>query len=149
MLKLLKKKRLIEFLQFDIDENIELDDSITISLKDIGHISFSYIYSGYWMFENDMTEEEYDEYFFDEPFININELFIEPTYRYNGYAKILLQKALDYIKKEGIKIIYLNASPMGLDGLNKDQLVKFYKSFGFKILNDKYNNNTEMIKYLD
>ena len=44
------------------------------------------------------------------------------------------------IKEMGYHQIYLNASPMGFEGLNITDLVWFYKGFGFKeILNQGHN----------
>jgi len=55
-----------------------------------------------------------------------------------------MNKALELIQKNGIKLIVLNASPLGQD-ISLDNLVVFYKKFGFKIFKNQ-GNNVIMIK---
>jgi GNAT superfamily N-acetyltransferase len=103
--------------------------------------------NGYFMFEDDMTEDEYDELFPDDTFLRIEHLFVPDDYKDNGYGKQLVNQAIQYAKEISEDVIYLNASPMGNSGLSISNLVNFYKKFGFQILphSDKWSNNKEMI----
>ena len=134
------------------DSDLENSDSITIEgviNGDVfGHITISDTVNGYWKFEDEMSEDEYDELFPDDSFATIETLEISDDYKGKGFARPLMLKALDYIKSTGEYTVYLNASPMGFKGLSIEPLVNFYKSFGFKIIIDDYAENKEMILYL-
>ena len=78
----------------------------------------------------------------DKSFINIttnsktNSAFIDlvkvvPEYRNNKLATNLMNKVLNYIKSKGFNIVSLNPLPLDQDGLNLNQLIKFYKKFDF------------------
>ena len=131
------------------DSDIENSDSITIEgviNNDVfGHITISFTVNGYWKFEDEMSEEKYDKLFPDDSFATIEVLEVNDNYKGHGLAKELMKKGLDYIKESGENIVYLNASPMGYRGLSIQPLVNFYKSFGFEIIVDDYNENKEMI----
>ena len=143
----------INKLSFIIDDS-DFDNSDTITInaiangKVVGFVVIGEEYDAYWKFEDEMSEEEFDRIFPDDSFATIETLEINDEYKGKGYARPLMNKALSLIKERGENIVYLNASPMGFRGLNINDLVKFYASFGFKIIVDDYDENKEMVLYL-
>jgi GNAT superfamily N-acetyltransferase len=135
----------VTFTTFDDDGRVTI--SANVGRTNVGNIIVEQLMNVYWMFEDDMSEDEYDELFPDDTFLRIEHLFVPDDYKDKGYGKALVAQAIQYAKEIGENIIYLNASPMGSSGLNINNLVNFYKSFGFKILphSDKWSNNKEMI----
>ena len=135
----------ITFTTFDDDGRVTI--SAHVGRTNVGNIIVEQLMNVYWMFEDDMSEDEYDELFPDDTFLRIEHLFVPDDYKDKGYGKALVAQAIQYAKEIGEKIIYLNASPMGSSGLNINNLTNFYKSFGFQILphSDKWSNNKEMI----
>jgi GNAT superfamily N-acetyltransferase len=127
----------------------EDEDETTINAvynnQRIASLSMVAMVSAYWYFEDDMSEDEYYELFPDDEFIQIGYLNVyDKKYMGEGIAKKLMKLAIDKAKKEGFDTIYLNASPMGTEGLKINNLVDFYKKFGFKeIINQ--GNNVQMI----
>lgn len=111
----------------------------------IGEVIIEYITSGYYEFEDVMSEERYDELFPDDKFAKIVHLIIDKEFTGNGYAKKLMVKALDEIKSKGEKTVYLNASPMAHKKMDINTLTDFYSKFGFKTIVDDYDENKEMI----
>lgn len=134
---------------FDINQD---EDRVTITAvfngNIIGSVILEFVMSGYWEFEDEMDEDRYDEIFPDDRFVKIEYLEIDDEYKKQGFAKQLMNKAIEYSKQMGENVMYLNASPMGYSGLNINDLVGFYKSFGFKIIIDDYSENKEMVKYI-
>jgi GNAT superfamily N-acetyltransferase len=127
----------------------EDEDETTINAvynnQRIASLSMVAMVSAYWYFEDDMSEDEYYELFPDDEFMQIGYLNVyDKKYMGEGIAKKLMKLAIDKAKKEGFDTIYLNASPMGTEGLKLNNLVDFYKKFGFKeIINQ--GNNVQMI----
>jgi len=99
----------------------------------------------YYEVDDIFTEEEIDEIFSDDLTLKMEHLEVKDEYKGQGYAKELVKEGLKYAKKQGNEI-YLNASPIGHSGLNLNDLTKFYKKFGFKVLYKQGPNNI-MIKY--
>lgn len=145
---------IIESLSYteDIDDD---GDNVTIKAilngKEIGHVYIQYITGGYsYEFESEMSEERYDELFPDDKYAKIVEINTNFDFRRQGYAKLLMAKALKTIKEHGENRVYLNANPMdGYRGLSLDGLLDFYESFGFKIIVDDYDENKEMLLALE
>ena len=135
----------VTFTTFDDDGRITI--SAMVGRTNVGYIVVEQITNGYWMFQDDISEEEYDEIFPDDSFLKIEHLLVFDDYKSGGYGKQLVNKAIEYGKEVGEDIIYLNASPMGSSGLNIGNLVNFYKGFGFKTLphSEKWANNKEMV----
>lgn len=106
--------------------------------------------NGYWIFDGDLTQDEYDEIFPEDKFMQITHLSIpDPTYRGGGLARKLMTLAIQKSKKLGYNTIYLNASPIQSDkGLNLNDLVSFYESFGFNVFKHQ-GNNALMVLYLN
>jgi len=142
-------------MEFKLIDEREQEDSISIQLIDkkkiLGHIDISEIVDGYWWFDNDkMTEEQFDNLFPDSNFLLIQLLFINEKFRGKGFARILMEefeKLIPKIFKHHNRII-LSASPICFPIANRfdlEQLILFYKKFGFQELEREINNCT-MIK---
>lgn len=121
---------------YDYDE-----DRITIS-SPYGSIVITETYPEY-EFVEDLTPEELENINIDEgdPIVKIEHIEVNPKYRGQGYGKELMKKALEEAKKRNANIIYLNASPMGFDGLPLNALTKFYENFGFTVFKEQGGNN--------
>lgn len=138
-----------EEIHFSLDQDEDRVKITAISNGNVvGSIILDFVIAGYWEFEDEMTEDRYDEIFPDDRYAKIESIEVKDEYKKQGFAKILMQKGIEYSKKMGETVIYLNASPMGFKGLNISDLVGFYKSFGFEIIVDDYTHNKEMIKYI-
>ena len=138
-------------LKFDIEEEDEYGDRIIIKAildgEEIGKSVMEFITAGYWEFEDEMTEEEYDKHFPEDSFAKVEVIEIKDDYKRKGYATELMSKTIEYIKSRNFKEIYLNASPMGMTGASLTPLVNFYKKFGFKTI-VKDDNNEEMVLHI-
>jgi len=139
----------VTFTTFDDDGRVTI--SAMVGRTNVGYIIVEQLMNTYWMFEDELTEDEYYEIFPDDKFLKIEHLIVFDDYKNGGYGKALVNEAIKYAKQVGEDIIYLNASPMGGSGLNIGNLVNFYKSFGFKTLphSDKWSKNKEMVLYLN
>ena len=123
------------------------DERTTLSLNGIGSIVITETLPRY-EFVDDISEDELENLgLYEDDFISkIEDLRINDGYKGKGYAKLLMNKALDYIDENYSYPIYLNASPMQSDGmLNLNDLTRFYEKFGFKVFKRQGNNNL-MIK---
>lgn len=138
--------------QFDIDVD---EDRVIISVlrnrNTMGRIVLEHIFDAYNEFEEIIEDPEYDfdyddyvKTFPNDRYTIIEHLEVVDGERGKGYAKLLMTKAINYAKSKGENVMYLNASPMGFSGLNINDLVGFYKSFGFQTLIDS-GHNVEMI----
>lgn len=114
----------------------------------IGKIVLNLLYEPYtYEFNYDFTEEEYEEIFDDADFmIKIEHIEVDDGYKRTGIAKKLMSDALKFIKKKNVKMVYLNASPMGFSGLGINDLVKFYEKFKFKTIKDQGHNVQMLLK---
>lgn len=146
-------KRLLKNIQALVNESLQVkavhDDEYTNlelykSGKRLAYISFREIQYGYYIFEDDMEEDEYNELFPDDEFAYLETLHVEPEHRGKGYARKLIGEALKYIRSKGLRQVYLNASPSYDSSLALPDLVNLYKSFGFKELSG-YAGNVEML----
>jgi GNAT superfamily N-acetyltransferase len=122
------------------------EDRIKISIPNIGFIVLSMTYPEY-EFLDDLSDDEIKnlEVLEGDPIGKIEHLKINKNYQGQGYAKILTQKAIDKAEQLGWTPIYLNASPMGSEGLNLKDLTDFYNKFGFQTFKKQGPNNL-MIK---
>jgi ribosomal protein S18 acetylase RimI-like enzyme len=77
----------------------------------VGSITIQFVMGGYWEFDDEMGEDRYDEIFPDDKFAKIENLEVDNHYQRQGFAKLLLQKGIEYIKQMNETVIYLNASP--------------------------------------
>jgi GNAT superfamily N-acetyltransferase len=83
----------------------------------------------------------------------INEINIKPEFQNQGYGTKILKDAIAYAKKEQIPIA-LRASVGGhydtKSQMNQEQLIDFYKKFGFELRPDLSNfgsDNVFMVKH--
>src|ERR1035437_260083 len=102
-----------------------------------GRIAVGELTNMFWKFETDFSEDKYDKMFPHDSCAEIIWLQIyndgDRSFRGEGIAKKLINIAINKIKKKGFDRIYLNASPIKIEkGLDLNDLVGFYKSFGFK-----------------
>lgn len=143
----IKESEFIDSLKFITEKQDE--DRIKISAiyknEKIGSVILELNINAYWYFEDDFSEEEYNNYFPNDQFVKIEHIEIyDNYYRGSGIAKKLMNLAINKSKQLGYSQIYLNASPMGFNNLKLNDLVQFYKKFGFKeILNQ--GNNVQML----
>jgi len=118
--------------------------------EEIASLVLNETINGYWIFDGDLTQDEYDEIFPDDKFMQITHLSIpDPKYRGGGIARKLMTLAIQKSKTLGYDTIYLDASPVEADeGLNLNDLVSFYESFGFNVFKHQ-GNNALMVLYLN
>ena len=90
--------------------------------------------------------------------MEILQLDILNRYRGKGYAKLLMNKAINHANKKGLSNIILEPEPMDANGIDKVGLYDFYSKFGFIDTNDgkmglelnkQLNENEEDISCLD
>jgi len=106
-------------------------------IKRMGYLDDIYSYE----FEDFFTEEEIGNIFnYDDEIISIEHLKVDKSFMGMGIGSLLMGRVMQFLKDEGFKQFYINASPMGFDGLNLRSLVNFYKKFGFKEILDQGNN---------
>jgi len=116
-------------------ETSEDETRITVYVdgEKAGDMSMEVMFSPYdWYFSDEFSEEKYDEMFPDDEFIKFSHIEVEDKYKGASVAAYLMELAIKEAKKLGYKEIYLNAFPMGFNGLKLNDLVKFYEHFGFK-----------------
>ena len=134
---------------FDYDVD---DERVTISAfknkKLVGKLDLVFIFDAYHEFEDVIADGELDEQdivkiFPNNTFAMIEHLSVVDGEMGKGYTKQLMNTSMDYARSKGETVMYLNASPMGFKGLRINDLVGFYKSFGFQSLIDS-GHNVEM-----
>lgn len=137
-------------MSYEIDKNGDeiniygyLDDDDLEERELVGTVSVN-ILTNDVLYEYELKDDlDYDTFngvFKNDIIVKIEHINIIDEFRGCDYGKMIMDYTMSYLKKEGYTNYYLNASPMGYDGLNQDNLVKFYKSFGFKELLKQYNN---------
>jgi GNAT superfamily N-acetyltransferase len=136
----------IKKVKFDIVEDDE-EQRITISIKNIGEVILVVSYPEYEFLE-DIGEDGLEELGVEEGDMigKIEHLEIEDKYKGQGYAKLLMIKAIEVAKEKGLMPLYLNASPMGSDGLDIDALTIFYEKLGFQVFLEQGGNNLMILK---
>lgn len=134
--------------------NIKTSDVYRINFEHfgltIGYIEFEEIYHGYFMFENDFDENDFDRIINSDNFIYIVQLYIDKSYRNKGIANELMDKFGNFCKKKLTKFntIILNACPLELS-IPLDLLIEFYKKFEFYPIEElSYTNSQMMIKQI-
>jgi GNAT superfamily N-acetyltransferase len=118
------------------------EERIDISIKGIGHVVLTETYPEYEFIE-DISEDKLAELGVEEGDLigKIEHLEINDNFKGQGYAKLLMQKAIDVAKERDLMPLYLNASPMGSSGLDLEDLTGFYESLGFKVFLNQGGNN--------
>lgn len=97
--------------------------------------------------DGEYSEEEFDKHFPNGGAAKIEYLEVYKEYRQKGYAKILMDSVIKYIKSRGEKTIYLLASPIGFT-IDLESLSNFYKQYGFDIIKD-FGNSHDMVSQLE
>lgn len=124
--------------EFQIQED---EDRTTYSL-DNGSVIITETYPRYEFLE-DLTTEEFESLNLDEDerISKIEHIEVDLAYRGEGIGGQLLLRAINDAKQMGVNFIYLNACPMGIDGLSLTDLTIFYEKYGFKVFKYQGNNN--------
>ncbi len=138
----------VKKVKFDIEDDDE-EQRITISIKNIGEVILVVTYPEYEFLE-DIGEDGLEELGVEEGDMigKIEHLEINDEYKGQGYAKLLMNKAIELAKEKGLMPLYLNASPMGSKryGLDVDDLTGFYESLGFEVFLRQGGNNLMILK---
>ena len=132
---------------FEIEEN-EDGDRITISLKGIGEVILVQT-SPEYEFTEDIDEDTLEELNVSDGDMigKIEHLEVNDKFKGKGYAKSLMNKAIEIAEEYGWMPLYLNASPMGSKryGLGIEDLTGFYESFGFNVFLNQGGNNLMLL----
>ena len=136
----------VKKVKFSIEEE---EERTTISIKGIGEVILVETFPEYEFLE-DVGEDGLEELGVEEGDMigKIEHLEIDDKYKGKGYAKLLMNKAIEVAEEKGLMPLYLNASPMGSKryGLDLDDLTGFYESFGFEVFLEQGNNNLMILK---
>lgn len=125
----------------DIDE-----ERIRFSIPNIGRIILVQTYPRY-EFWDELDEAEQMALKIDENDVigKIEHLEVSERYMRKGYGRMLMVNAINEAKSQDWMPLYLNASPIGMRGLNLNNLTRFYETFGFKVFKHEGNNNLMML----
>lgn len=146
-------KYLFKFNEINSEEKFKykkIGDICRISLNELGDTCYIDVIEMENAYENDfkdyMSYDKYLDIFKKDTIYCIEMLNVTAKSRGKGYAKSLIKESIDYAKKLGYEVIYLNASPVG-HSIDLDSLVKLYNRFGFEVIEelDKWDDNKEMI----
>jgi len=136
-------------IDFDIESREGEEDRTTISINGIGEVVLVETFPEY-EFIDDIDEDTLEELNVEEGDLigKIEHLEINDKYKGQGYAKLLMKKAIEVAKEKGLMPLYLNASPMGSKkyGLNIEDLTGFYESLGFEVFLRQGGNNLMILK---
>lgn len=123
------------------DYNIEEEDRTTISAPQ-GNVIVTETYPRYEFME-DLTPEEFEALGIDEDeaIAKIEHIEVDIGYRGDGVGGQLLAEAINKANSMGVNFIFLNACPMGVDGLSLEDLTAFYEKYGFRVFKYQGNNN--------
>jgi GNAT superfamily N-acetyltransferase len=136
-------------INFDIESREDEEDRTTISINGIGEVVLTETFPEYEFLE-DVGEDGLEELNVEEGDLigKIEHLEINDEYKGQGYAKLLMNKAIELAKEKGLMPLYLNASPMGSKryGLDVDDLTGFYESLGFEVFLRQGGNNLMILK---
>jgi GNAT superfamily N-acetyltransferase/acetolactate synthase small subunit len=113
-----------------------------ISLDGIGKVILAETYPKY-EFVDDIGGDALEDLGLEEEDLigKIEHIEVNNQYKGKGYGRLLMKKAIEVAKDKGLMPLYLNASPMGYEGLDIYNLTSFYESFGFKVFLEQGNNN--------
>lgn len=121
------------------------DDRTTITAfiddEKVGSLYMEVIFDAYeYEFEDVLDEDTFNDLYPDSEIVKIEHIEVNDNYKNYGIGTELMKRGMALMKKNGYKQFYLNASPMGNNGLDTKNLVEFYKKFGFtEILNQGHN----------
>jgi ribosomal protein S18 acetylase RimI-like enzyme len=107
----------------------------------IGSISMEILFGGYnYEFDDVFDEDDFYEIFPEDEIVKIEHIEVDDYYKNSGIGSELMKKGIKLMRNKGYDQFYLNASPMGFSGLKINDLVNFYKKFGFKELKNQGHN---------
>jgi ribosomal protein S18 acetylase RimI-like enzyme len=133
------------------DEDTFLINCFNQYNQEVGYIRLEKIHCGsYYIFEDVLTYEEYDDFFPEDKFLYLRDLYVYKNFRHKGYGNILMSRFLETFNKPH-KVyedfnkypVCLNASPFDEfhnNTLTLEYLIEFYKKFGFSIMKKQKNN---------
>lgn len=109
--------------------------------KKIASLSMDVLFDAYhYDFEDVFDYETFNKLYPDNEIVKISYLDVDDIYRNSGIGTELMKRGMQLMKKNGYTQFFLNASPIGYNGLSTLDLVAFYKKFGFKeLLNQGHN----------
>jgi len=117
---------------------------------EVGILSMEYIKNpenGWFWLDGIISEEQFEDITDGKSFVFIEN--VKSNSPKSGVGTLLIQKAIEEIGKLNTKLIMLVASPsVGVEQISKIKLIKWYSSFGFKLLNSTINAKSVMIKRL-
>ncbi len=121
------------------EDNTEI--TAYINNEKIGTLSMDILFDAYsYEFEDVFDEDMFNELYPNNEIVKISYIQIIDEYKNLGIGSELMKRGLELMKKNGYNQFYLNASPMGFEGLGTTDLVNFYKKFGFReLLNQGHN----------
>lgn len=112
--------------------------------KIIGQVIGEEIMDAYQYHLDDvMDEDEYYEIFGDERVIKVEHIEVDD--KLTGVGTMLMDQFMRKCSNDGYRKYFLNASPMGFDGLDLRNLIMFYRKYGFEVFKNQ-GNNAIMIK---
>lgn len=79
---------------------------------------------------------------------SLEEVITLKQYRGQGFARSVCREALDWCFNQGFHC-WLMAAPIFEDALNVEQLVKFYESLGFTVIESESNADRVFMEYLN
>lgn len=122
-------------------EEDEIQVVASIDNNKVGELSMEVLFDAYsYEFDDVFSEDFFYELYPDFKIIKISYIKVNDGYRNLGVGTSLMKYGMNLMKNKGYDQFYLNASPMGFNGLNTKDLVAFYKKFGFKeLLNQGHN----------
>lgn len=140
-------------IKFEIDsEADDLEINAIIDGDIVGNVTVTTISDdGVEMeFEPYSGEKFYDSIVDNSFIVNLQSLNVEDDYLGKGIAKQLMNMAVKEMKKRYPgDPVFINASPMGSSGLSFNDLLGFYKSYGFKVLTMKFKGDRNAPLWID
>ncbi len=134
-------------MKFNIHSEEGQEDRTEISLNGIGSVTLVETFPEYEFIE-DVDEDTLEELGVEEGDLigKIEHIVVNDEHKGKGYGRLLMNKAIEVAKEKGLMPLYLNATPMGYDGLDIDDLTGFYESFGFEVFLQQGRNNLMILK---
>ena len=128
-----------------IDYQLEEDDggiavSAYLNGDKIGFVTADILFDPYEHEFNDvLSEDEFEELYPENEIVKIEWIEVDDKYKHQGVATMLMVKLMQHLK-DTYSQFYLNASPIGNSGLQLNDLVNFYKNFGFNVIKTQGHN---------
>lgn len=126
-----------------------------LSIGDVSNnlsvLLLSNVYNAF--FKGKLSKAEYDKMFPENVVPEIEMLYINPKDRKKGYATLLVNEAIKHVKELGYSSIYVDVMPFEDDGedeinngLNNEDLIDFYKKFGFEFIYKNKEDQKMLLK---